>query len=49
LLEQKRKHLRERRAELANERSHAPVRRSTRIRELNDGTTARRKRNSVTA
>ena len=49
LLEQKRKHLRQRRAQLVEDRSHAPVRRSTRIRELNDGTTARRKRNSVTA
>lgn len=49
LLEQKRKHIRQRRAQLVEERNHAPVRRSTRIRELNDGTTARRKRNSVTA
>lgn len=49
LLEQKRKHLRQRRAQLVEERSHTPVRRSTRIRELNDGTTARRRRNSITA
>ena len=48
LLEQKRMHLRERRTQLANERKNAPIRRSTRIRELNDGTTARRKRNSFT-
>ena len=49
LLEQKRKHLRQRRAHLFEERNHAPVRRSTRIRELNDGTTARKRRNSITA